>query len=43
MIPALGRQKQEDLEFESSLGYTAKHHLKSTQKNKNKEKQMFFS
>jgi hypothetical protein len=37
VIPALGRQRQEDFEFEASLGYIKRHYLKSS-KNKSKIK-----
>jgi hypothetical protein len=32
IIPALGRQRQEELEFETSLGYRARPHLLHTHK-----------
>jgi hypothetical protein len=31
IIPAPGRQKKEEHEFEASLGYTVRHHLKTKQ------------
>jgi hypothetical protein len=37
IIPALGRQRQEDLKFESSLDYIARSCLKKITKNKNRK------